>query len=186
MTRTVLARSNEGSFDDVALTERYAAWGEHRLSSSKSIITVYDRSKQRVAYRTVVDSLYPELDLQRDGTLVVASEVSGRTCQSLALSLASPARPRLRPLGAIATGDKVRLAGGSVAYTRIVSCDHASNPQLVVRQLGGPTTVVAGGEGQPEPLLERFDFDGRRVAYFATVIGGDGKRKLLLFVARVR
>lgn len=187
-TRTVLARSNDGYFDHVALTPQYAAWEEHRDAPAKSTITVYDRSKRRAAYRMVVDSQYPELDLQRDGTLVVASDTNTlRPCGSRELSLASRARPRLRPLGAFATGYKVRVAGGAVVYTRIRSCENPMRSELVVRRLGGSTTVVAGDDRQLEPLLEGFDFDGERVAYFATVFGADGKRQFFaLYVARVR
>jgi hypothetical protein len=78
------------------------------------------------------------------------------------------------------------MARGALAFMRPSRCGfEGSHGQLAVRRFGGATTVVASGEGQPEPLFEGFDFDGRRVAYFATVIGPDGKRKLALFISRV-
>lgn len=151
VTRTIMARSNNGYFDDVAVTPRYAAW--EVVIQSKSVLTVYDRLQRKVAYRARVDRVSSDLvmDLQDSGTLVVASDLgspSPSPCQILELSSASPSRPRLRPLGVTAIGYRVRTAGGAVTYTRAVVCENPPHPQVVVRRLGGSTTVVAGGDCQ--------------------------------------
>lgn len=186
MTRTVLARSNDGSFDDVALTARYAAWEVH--FQAKSLVTVYDRLKRKVAYRALVDPYRSDIDmdLQNDGTVVGFSDVQPR-CTDYAVFIASLAHPRLRRLGVTGYGLKVRVARGALAFVRPSRCGfEGSHAQLVVRQFGGATTVVAPGEGQLIPQWDYFDFDGRRAAYAAEVIGADGKRRLAIFIALVR
>jgi hypothetical protein len=186
MTRRVLARSNDGYFDDVALTARYAAWEVHL--QAKSFVTVYDRLERKVAYRTRVDPYRSDIDmdLQNDGTVVGFSVQ--RVCGDYAGFIASLAQPRFRRLGVSGYGIKVRMARGAVAFMRPSSCVvERVHPQLVLRPLGGSTTVIVGGDRHLEPLPEGFDFDGRRIAYFATVFGADGKRQYLaLYVARAR
>jgi hypothetical protein len=186
MTRTVLAQSNDGYFDDVALTARYAAWELHL--QAKTFVTVYDRLKRTVAYRALVDpySSDIDMDLQNDGTVVGFSVQP--VCGDSGAFIASLAQPRFRRLRVTGYGIKVRVARGALAFMRPSSCAlEGIHAQLVLRRLGGSTTVVAGGDGQPVPLPEGFDFDGRRIAYFATVFGADGRRQFFaLYVARVR
>jgi hypothetical protein len=181
LKRTILARSRGGGFDDVALTTRYAAWELH--SRPASFVTVYDRVERKVAYRARVDTYSSdiEMDLQADGTLVGFSPAPLLCADSAAL-MASRAHPQLRPLGLSGYGTRVRVAHGEVAFMHASSCGNpeGAHPQLVVRQIGGGTTVLAGGDGQPIPLAEYFDFDGRRAAYVVVGTGADGMRSVAI------
>jgi hypothetical protein len=192
VTRTILSRSNLGAFDDVALTTRYAAWEVHYRP--KSFVTVYDRLERRVAYRARVDPYRSDIDLdmQADGAVVGFSPVAPPApvrpvCTGAAPLIATLAHPRFRRLGFTGYDIRVRVARGAVAFMRPSGCGtEDAHPQLVVRQLGGATTVVAGGDGKPVPEFDYFDFDGPRVAWATVTTGADGKRSLAIEVARIR
>jgi hypothetical protein len=108
-----------------------------------------------------------DLDLGPDGTLVVVKPPQKEHQIGARVAWASPAAPRLHVLPLARSTYFVKLVGGKIAFERGTE-DRGDVPraEVGVTDLEGHVRIVARG-AYAASQDRRFDFDGKRIAWFA-------------------
>jgi hypothetical protein len=135
----------------------YAAWVEGDPGAQS--VTVYDVPTSSVAYRVALPGAVADLDLDRDGMVVVSySDGSGYHT-----AWASPSEPTLHSLP-LPPVSALRVVAGRLAYRRAVGTYGQAGEVGYLDLPSGRAHVV--GRGQMEWSVEPgLGFDGRRIAW---------------------
>ena len=171
-----LAQSSEPQFElpvnirAPRVAGRYLAWlegPEEASFASTSDIIVFDTSGQRALYRVPANAMSGPvrgLDVQEDGKVALVYLAQGaRGGVTSKVGWASPEDPRLHVLPlAPRSVYSIRLADDQIGFVRGESS--FANGQIGVADLAGSSKLLASPvEG--DTMVERFDFDGRRLTW---------------------
>lgn len=163
-------RLTEASVARLRIAGNFVAWVETpSVSDERNHVVVYDLAAEQIAYRVDPGGRVGDLDVQDDGTVVFALDRDGST--RVATSSPDAPTPRTLPLPA-RQFYAVRLAGDRIAY--VGGRFEARRFKLGVMGLDGRRF------GERAKYRGGFDFDGRRLAWFAR-----RDRRVLLRVRRV-
>jgi hypothetical protein len=151
----------------------YVAWVNGTSIGPAPSIDVYDWRKQKLVYEipaSKVSQVLADLDLRSDGTLVLTGK---QKAGKRRLDWASRESPKVHAIP-VARSETyfVRFVGKRVAFERGSQFNgDVPRATLGLTDLKGNTTILA--RGARSNWLERlFDFDGKRVAWYAYACSG--------------
>lgn len=159
-----------GSVVAVAAGGRYAAWIEARRPDA--LLRIYDTDSPGVIRNFTLDALTNNLDVQDDGTAVVATLAgsSGAAPVSCGRGVLVP-RFSIHPLDGPSRevplrscSASVRIGGDRIAFVERTA---AGDDVISLVSLDG-TSVQAIAGAESFPPFPRFDWDGRRLAWTTT------------------
>jgi hypothetical protein len=139
------------------LAGRYAAWVEGDPGAQS--VAVYDLPTSSIAYRIALPGPVTDLDLDRDGTMVVSYSDGSRSHAAWS----SPSAPTLHSLP-LPPVSALKVVGGRLAYRRAVGTYTEAGEVGYLDLPSGRPHVV--GRGQMDWSVEPgLGFDGRRIAW---------------------
>jgi hypothetical protein len=151
----------------------YGAW---LVPAIRFSMVVFDLAAGREAYRVELAARFTSpvygpvasFELQADGKVALSYYLFRRHSFAMRVAWASPQQPRLHILGLPpAAHYSLRLAANQIALLRAASSSTGmiTNGTLELRSLTGRLLHVVARGVDDQLVNERFDFDGRHVAY---------------------
>ena len=181
MKRSVLAYSRASGFDDVAVSGPFVAWEER--TSRRTTVSIFDRRTRRVVEQI---GLPPgsdlELSIDAYGAVAIGIGHAGGPirCPENPARVAVLRPGTARPLEIdAAASPAVRIAAGTVAYSRRRGCEPSSTELVIADQSGRTQSVVTPPHG-PGVEPAGFDYDGSRITYAAVERLRDSQSTVIL------
>ncbi len=163
----------------LAATGHFVAWVQRTYRTPRPhwtyTIVVYDRARNRVAYRIPHSGWPDHLSVQADGKIVGQSEQG-----SSITAWYSPAGQTRHDLPA--DGIAPRIGADRILYADGFAPAATGPTSLTLRDLAGHQTTVAtfpARQYRVDPVLPTADYDGRRVAFLQKGCGSGNELWLL-------